>query len=373
MAVGDKIAASDYNTIQGKIALVLGSGSGDYGYGQTVRSTSVAANSKISMTQWSNLRTDLLRARQHQIGGDQSALLTDPAINLNVTASDVSNNRYTTTNTATLAVGLAVTFNGTVFGGVVAGTTYYIAEVVNSTQFTISASKGGAVFALTTATGTMTIRFGGIKITEADRAAYNNLADTITTNRLIVPPAGEISLDNIVSPQQRAPGWNGVVQQTVTVTFADANAARYFFNSGSLIHFSSSLTGGSTTPDGKDDTWRVILSSMGTIVFGYSTTTANSGTGSSYGWSNLTSTQVQIFQKNVTGTTYYPNKFVILASKPTSSSLSFVLQWRDDNSPGGWAVDEGVGGTISSSVQARRPSTSNVTVATPSGTTSSIG
>lgn len=373
MAVGDKIAASDYNTIQGKVALVLGSGSGDYGYGQTVASTAVSANARISMTQWANLRSDLLRTRQHQIGGDLSALLTDPAINLVVTATDVTTNRLTTSNTATLSVGLAVTFSGTTFGGIVAGTTYYVAEVATSTQFTVSSSKGGAVFAVTTATGSMTMKFGGIKITEADRLAYNTLADTVTTNRLLVPPVTEISVDNLVSQQQRAPGWNGVVQQTITVNFTDANTARYFFNAGSQILFSSDLTGGSATPGGKDDTWRVILSTMGTIVFGYGSTTAPSGIGSSYGWSNLTSTQVQIFEKDVSGTTYYPNRFIILASKPSASQLQFVLQWRDDSAPGGYGIDESVGGTVTSYVQVRRPSTSNVTVPVPPATTSSIG
>jgi hypothetical protein len=374
MAVGDKIAATDYNTIQGKIALVLGPGSGDYGYGQTVLSTSVSTSSRISMTQWANLRTDLLRARQHQIGGNLSSLLTDPAINLTVTATDAATNRLTVgTNTTTLAVGLAVTFSGTTFGGIVAGTTYYISEVATNTQFTISANLGGAVFALTNATGSMTMRFGGIKITDSDRAAYNTLADTITTNRLTVPPVEEISISSLVAQQQRAPGWNGTIQQTITIDFADSNAARHFFNAGTLIQFSGSLTGGDTTPNGKDDTWRVILSSMGTISFGFSSTTATSGTGSSYGWSTITSSQVQIYEKDVTGSTYYPNKYVILASKPSASQLQFVIQWRDDNSPGGWHIDEAIGGTVTSYVQLRRPSTSNVTIPVPTANTSSIG
>ena len=373
MAVGDKIAANDYNTIQGKIALVLGTGSGDYGYGQTVSSSPVSANSKISTLQWSNLRSDILRAYQHQVGGDQSSQLTDPAINLTVTASDAATNRFTTSNTAALAVGLAVTFSGTVFGGITAGTVYYVETVSTNTQFTISTTKGGSVLALTTATGSMTVKFGGIKVTDADRAAYNSLADTVTTNRLTVPPVSEISLDNLVSQQTRAPGWNSIVQQTINVNFTDANAARNFFNAGAQIIFSSSLTGGSTTPNGKDDTWRVLLSNMGNIVFGYATTTAASGTGSSYGWSNLTASQVQIFQKDVSGSTYYPNRFVILASKPSDTQLTFVLQWRDDSAPGGFGVDEAVGGTVTSYVQARRPSTTNVSVPLPPASTSSIG
>jgi hypothetical protein len=114
---------------------------------------------------------------------------------------------------------------------------------------------------------------------------------------------------------------------------------------------------------------------MGTVSFNYGNTTADSGTGSNYGWSNLTSSQVLIFQKDVSGSTYYPNKFVIYASMPSNSQLQFVLQWRDDsgqpNAP--WGTDEGVGGTITSYVQVRRPSTSNVNVPLPPAATSSIG
>lgn len=62
------IIANDYNVIQSKIALVMGSGSGNKGYGQTLDSSQVAQNAKISVTQWNNLRNDIVRARQHQTG-----------------------------------------------------------------------------------------------------------------------------------------------------------------------------------------------------------------------------------------------------------------------------------------------------------------
>ena len=62
------IIANDYNVIQSKIALVLGSGSGTKGYGQTVTSSQVGQHSKITVAQWTALRTDIARARQHQTG-----------------------------------------------------------------------------------------------------------------------------------------------------------------------------------------------------------------------------------------------------------------------------------------------------------------
>jgi hypothetical protein len=42
-----------------------------------------------------------------------------------------------------------------VFGGVAINTTYYVKTIITETTFTISATQGGGIFNLTTATGTM--------------------------------------------------------------------------------------------------------------------------------------------------------------------------------------------------------------------------
>jgi len=46
-------------------------------------------------------------------------------------------------------------FTGTLIGGVVAGTTYYVKTIVADTSFKISATRSGADFALSDATGSM--------------------------------------------------------------------------------------------------------------------------------------------------------------------------------------------------------------------------
>lgn len=69
------ILATDYNVIQSKIASVMGEGSGTKGYGQTIASSQVGQFAKITASQWNNLRTDVLRARQHQTGTNMAGSL----------------------------------------------------------------------------------------------------------------------------------------------------------------------------------------------------------------------------------------------------------------------------------------------------------
>jgi hypothetical protein len=84
------ILAADYNTIQSSIGQVLGTGSGQFGYGQTVLSSQVAVNQKITALQWQNLYNDLITARTHQAGGDQTGNLNYPTTSRTVRESDRS-------------------------------------------------------------------------------------------------------------------------------------------------------------------------------------------------------------------------------------------------------------------------------------------
>jgi hypothetical protein len=72
-AEGNIIYAADYNNVQGTANFLLGTGLADSGYGQTVTSGQVDATLKVTAAQWVDLRTDLLKIRQHQTGVDESA------------------------------------------------------------------------------------------------------------------------------------------------------------------------------------------------------------------------------------------------------------------------------------------------------------
>jgi hypothetical protein len=86
--VGTNILALDYNNIQSKISQVLGVGSGTYGYNQTVLSSQVSVNQKITAVQWQNLYTDLISARGHQTGANETGNLTYPTTSTTIKESD---------------------------------------------------------------------------------------------------------------------------------------------------------------------------------------------------------------------------------------------------------------------------------------------
>ena len=72
-----------------------------------------------------------------------------------ITASESTDDTFTCTSTADLFIDQPVRFVGAVFGGVAINTTYYVKTIITETTFTISATQGGGIFGLTTATGTM--------------------------------------------------------------------------------------------------------------------------------------------------------------------------------------------------------------------------
>jgi hypothetical protein len=85
---GTRILASDYNAIQSVVATVLGAGSGALGYGQAVSSSQTAVGAKITASMWQTLRNDLLAARQHQTGINESGNLTAPSTGILVREYD---------------------------------------------------------------------------------------------------------------------------------------------------------------------------------------------------------------------------------------------------------------------------------------------
>jgi hypothetical protein len=76
MARGDQITAVDYNTIRSKIVSILGTGTGQRGYGQPLFSSPVNPGTEITAAQWDALRIDISNTKLHQDG------TLPPAINV---------------------------------------------------------------------------------------------------------------------------------------------------------------------------------------------------------------------------------------------------------------------------------------------------
>ncbi len=62
---GDTITATDYNNFVANVNVVIGTGTGDQGYGLNEVAT-VSVGSTITATQWNNLLTGLQNGANHQ-------------------------------------------------------------------------------------------------------------------------------------------------------------------------------------------------------------------------------------------------------------------------------------------------------------------
>lgn len=300
------ILATDYNVIQSKISSVMGEGSGSKGYGQTLASSQVGQFSKITASQWNNLRSDVLRARQHQTGQDMTASL-----------------------------------------------------IVASASTTISDSQRSALL---------------IMATDAETPA----------NYLVSPPPPtELARSALVAEQVRTTPWNGRITQTIDIIWPTANDARYFFNSGGNIEFSSSFS--PSVPGIKGISWSTLLQSMGTFRFNWQRV-FTTGNGSTFtgtdGFYNLTTIPVIIAQRSTSSNQYLPNEYYITARVNSTAVndrriLTFVVNWDDSSGKPpsfpdpGFGIDEDVIGTLTCQVQAVR-SINNVVIPVPSATTTTI-
>lgn len=234
----------DYNNIRSKLELIMGTGIGQFGYGQSLVSSPVSEGENITKDQWDSLRWDILNSRIHQDG-------TTP---------------------------------------------------------TVVASVRGS-----------TIRYGAGN----PNTQYNSQADIATTNKFNVG-AGQFVIDSGAT-ETRLVTWNTAVSSTVTVTFSSADRARWFFNSGGKIRFSSSRTGGSATS--QNTSWSQLLENMGSVEFGGNVPEIN--------FYSLT-TAPQTFFSTVPAFPYNANAFYINVSCNVSdnseggaTSITFLVTWRD--------------------------------------------
>jgi hypothetical protein len=296
--VGQLIQNTDYNSIRAIVDSVMGANAN--GYGQSLSSSTITSGTLISALQWFNLRTDMVKARQHQTGS---------------------------------AVG------------------------------TTSATDGR----------NLQIPTSGSTITEALRNQFALFANTIDTNRKTIDidnVGGQYSAEGLTTGTKTT-AWNGTLIHTVTITGAtsgdgSASNLNYFFNAGGKIRISANISSGTS----KNNTWSLMFTQMGEFVMNYNQTTytGSSAIGYSIGFSNLTTSNQLIGEKDAPSGAYSANRYYIYAKKSADNTQVILSIQFQDNALGNPNFDEDVQPTLNSIVAQYRPSGSNVSVASPTAT-----
>ena len=175
---------------------------------------------------------------------------------------------------------------------------------------------------------------------DAPVTQYDQWANTILSNRFTV--AGTQSYTtNKGTTSQTWPGvygsnWVSRLQCTITVTFANSNQARYFFNSGGEIRISASQSGGSAIP--QNTSWRNLLSAAGTRTF--SATQPNTGLDPNDNTNFYRCTNAySVWYSTTASSPYSLNTYRISARTPavvdnstgTASTIEFYIEWIDNH------------------------------------------
>jgi hypothetical protein len=296
------ITAARINNLQASINLVLGVGSGQSGYGQTVTSQQVNNTSDVIKAEDINLiYADILKARVHQVGpGDIG--IAEVIQNLNTVAEDTS--------------------------------------------------------AFVDDSGVTAIDPDGFKKGLAD---FESVMTQVLADKSIMH-SSQSALEPAIS-SARSSAWNGLIYHEVEVTFTSEDARRFFFNTGGEIQITANNTG-ATTPKGLD--WAQVCSQVGTVKFSANTTVSTLGGGSSIGNYDLTSAYQTLYQKVGGGTysaVYAGNVYTIQARSDIPTRIIFRIEFNDvvfDNN-----IDNNVDGRLESVVKHLRAN-GDVSVPAPS-------
>ena len=269
VTTGAQILSTDLNSLQNKVAEVMGTGVGAFGYGQTVNSTTVISGQTVLKSHFDAIRFDIVNAYFHQNGVVPTATIAAIGDPITANASDP--------------------FNG-----------------------------------------------------------YNTLADEIRNDRFDCDPG--LLTTSVKDSKTYTSSWNTSAEYVLTVTFSNANDARYFWNSGSRLRFTTSRALG--TASQQNGAWTNLLSSVGRQEIGGRLPT---GLDNIY---MLTNTYQDLYQLSAS-TPYSNNNYKIQGkcdvasnSAGTASVFDFKVLLSDNyTDPGAPAPGDLVDGTLSIDVE----------------------
>jgi len=285
------ITAARLNNLQSRIALILGTGSGSSGYGQSLASSQVVADSIVASSDINNIFTDMVKARIHQVGIAETGI-RQVIEDLNIIAEDTS---------------------GTITDAGVEGS--------------------------------------DVEGTKKGLADYESLMNNIESDKLLLHSSQAALEPKLTST--RTATWNGLIYHVFTATWSSADVRRHFFNAGGEIRLSTNNTNPSTSK-GLDwaalcsEVGIVRFTRSQTFA-------GNSGQGYFIGDDYMSSSYQTVYAKVGAGTysgVYAGNLYTIKARETSSSVIEFRIEFNDvvvDNN-----IDNNVDGALTSTIQQYR-------------------
>jgi hypothetical protein len=282
MAAGDSITLVRFNNLRNRVATILGTGSGNSGYGQTLPS---GIGATLTGTQ-------VVNASHHGRG----------------------------------AAGFPATTGGLLEG------VERIKRHQTNTGVTVTLPEPGGPTLGTTATTILDSLYTTLE------SEMSTLETDPNRFRLSTDPAQ--SVNTLRTTQTIPANWNTSRVHTFTFDFSNAEQARRWFNLGNqiILSWEVNYSSGGTVDGTKNGRWKNLIDrrvpgGLTSVVFGYTSTTSNTGTpATTIGWYDLTpgAAATQIFTRADSGT-YSGNDITINVSKLASNSaITFQAFFNDD-------------------------------------------
>lgn len=309
------ITVQDYSRIRTIVVNMLGPGSASQGYGQTISSFTKSPNQIISQSDWDRLRFDLLNVRVHQTGAAFTATTNSS------NADDKKKLQFTSSSTSFLVLGMAVF--GTGSGHPLTATRFITAIQISGANRIITLNEETD----STASSGTSINFGPGSISDFNEGtlvsasainSYETLGNTSFNDRFLVANGQFVteagtSASRTWNSQTIPRFWSQEISCQITLTFGDANQARFFFNSGGEIRIASSRIAGRS--DSQNNAWSTLLNTAAVREFGGQTPS-----------SGFTPMNGQNFYRL---TSSYQTYFTISSSAPYAANI-YQLQAKCD-------------------------------------------
>lgn len=240
--------------------------------------------------------------------------------------------------------------------------------------------------ALTEINENQTISASGINLFESLRTTIDNNRFVVAAGQFLTTGANANGTTLTTSRNYDGAEWRNEINTILTVTFADSNRARYFFNSGGTIRIQSArTTSASSRTDAQNTSWTNLLTSAGLREFGGQIPTSGFTPMNGTNFYRLTNSFQQYYSIS-SSSPYASNRYVLearsnVANNSTGTATQVFIRIRfidgytdpPGGNPGQFPPEDGVTGTFSVSVTEKRaegigallPNSGNFTIERP--------